>query len=67
MTETPKPSRTKRLHGQEAIDYANQYGLLVNAYSDPSEEARQGLDPNGEEVADRLAADPELIWVEVPA
>lgn len=54
-----------RLHGQDAIDHATATGGTVNAYADPISDAVTGLDPRGEDVAERMAADEGLIWVEV--
>lgn len=53
----------KRLTGIEAIEHAETKGLTLNKYTDPVEEAREGLTP---EEARRIAKeDPSLIYLDV--
>lgn len=51
-----------KLTGRPAIEYAEQHGLLLNKYTDPIEEAREGLTPA--EARAVAAEDPALIWIE---
>lgn len=49
------------LTGYVAIGYADQLGMTLNKYQDPTEGARAGLSV---EEARRIASkDPDLIWV----
>lgn len=53
------------LTGYEAINYADENGLTLNKYSDPIEDAREGLSVDeARKVADE---DPALIYVPVSA
>ena len=58
-TTTSKP----RLTGQSAIEYAEQYGLLLCKYEDPTESARAGLTPD--EAREIAHEDPSLVYVDV--
>ena len=51
-----------RLHGTEALEYAEEHGLLLGKYADPDEDACIGLTvPEAREV---WREDPGLVWVE---
>jgi len=49
------------LTGYAAIDYAEEHGVLLNKYQDPTEGGRIGL--TVQEARDVAAEDPSLIWV----
>ena len=51
----------KKLHGREAILYAERHGLALNKYADPTEGAREGLTVG--EANDVASEDPDLIWI----
>lgn len=55
----------KRLTGKEAIEFAEANDLTLNKYTDPSEEARQGVTP--EEAREIAKEDPELIYIDIEA
>jgi hypothetical protein len=62
-TTTKREEDMKRLTGIEAIEHAETKGLTLNKYTDPVEEAREGLTP---EEARRIAKeDPSLIYLDV--
>lgn len=48
--------------GYDAIEYAEQHGLTLGKYADPTEEARDGL--TVEEAREIAAEDPSLVWTE---
>jgi hypothetical protein len=50
--------------GHDAIEYAEQRGLPLSKYTDPTEGARDGLTVG--EALEVAAEDPSLIYVEVP-
>lgn len=51
-----------KLKGIEAIEYAEANNLTLSKYTDPTEDAREGLTPAE---ARRVASeDPSLIWIE---
>ena len=52
-----------RLEGHEAIEYAEANGLLLSKYADPTEDGRDGLEP--EEARLIAREDSRLIYVEV--
>ena len=54
---------TARIHGLEAIDYAEAHDLTLSKYTDPTEDARDGL--SAEEARDIASDDPSLIYVDV--
>lgn len=51
------------MRGFEAIEYAEEHGLLLNKYTDPVEDAREGLTPD--EARTVAHEDPTLIYIEV--
>ena len=51
-----------KLSGYEAIEYAEEHGLLLNKYSDPIEGARKGL--STDEAREIAREDDTLIYVE---
>lgn len=51
-----------KLTGHDAIEFAEVNGLTLNKYSDPIEDAREGL--SVEEAEEVAAEDPSLIYVE---
>lgn len=53
-----------RLTGSDAIDYAEAHGLTLSKYTDPTEEAREGLTPD--EAREIAREDPTLIWIDAP-
>ena len=53
---------TMKLSGYEAIEYAEEHGLLLNKYSDPVEGARKGL--STDEAREIAREDDTLIYVE---
>lgn len=55
----------KTLTGYDAIEYAEDHGLLLNKYTDPTEEAREGLTPD--EAKEIAREDDGLIWIETNA
>lgn len=57
-------SATTRLIGREAIDYAEQHGLTLKKYTDPTEEAREGL--TVAEANAVVGEDPSLIYIDCP-
>lgn len=52
-----------KLTGTEAIKYAEKHGLALNKYTDPTEEAREGL--TVEEAQAVAKEDPSLIWIAI--
>ena len=53
-----------KLTGHEAIKFAKLTGQALNKYTDPTEEAREGLTvAEAEQVA---MEDPGLIWIDAP-
>lgn len=50
------------ISGYDAIEYAKENGLTLNKYSDPIEDAREGLSPD--EARKIAREDPSLIWIE---
>ncbi len=50
-----------KLHGHEAIECAEQHGLTLSKYTDPTEEHRDGL--SIEEAKEIAAEDPALIYL----
>lgn len=52
-----------KLSGYEAINYAEANSLTLNKYTDPTENAREGLTPD--EARKVAAEDPSLIWCEM--
>ena len=50
-----------RLTGAEAIEHAEAHNLTLSKYTDPTEEARDGLTPD--EAREIAMEDPELIYV----
>lgn len=58
-------SNAKTITGFAAIEYAEEHGLTLGKYTDPTEEAREGLSVDeAREIADE---DPSLIYVTVDA
>ena len=55
---------TTRIHGLEAIDYADVHGLTLSKYADPTEDAREGL--SADEARDITAEDSSLIYIDMP-
>ena len=53
---------TTKLTGSKAIEYAEAHGLTLNKYTDPTEEAREGL--SVDEARQIAREDPSLIWIE---
>ena len=51
-----------KLTGYEAIEYAEEHGLLLCKYNDPIEDARDDLTPS--EARDVAREDPGLIYLE---
>ncbi len=51
-----------RLEGTAAIEYAEANDLLLNKYTDPTEEAREDLTPDEARAVAR--EDARLIWIE---
>lgn len=51
-----------RLEGWEAIKYAEEHGLSLRKYSDPTEDAREDLTPDEARAVAR--EDPRLVWIE---
>lgn len=51
----------KRIEGIEAIEYATLYNKTLCKYTDPTEEAREGL--TVDEAREIAREDPSLIWV----
>ena len=49
------------LYGWDAIEHAEEHGLLLNKYDDPTEPAQSGL--TVEEAKKIANEDPLLIWV----
>ncbi|HSH28633.1 MAG TPA: hypothetical protein VK971_01900 [Thiohalobacter sp.] len=47
--------------GYDAIEYAEQHGLTLGKYADPTEDAREGLTPD--EAREIAAEDPSLIYL----
>lgn len=58
MTTTMQTTLT----GTDAIRYAEQNGLTLSKYADPTEGAREGL--TVDEARDVAAQDPGLIWID---
>ncbi len=50
------------LTGYAAIDYAEEHGVLLNKYQDPTEDGRIGL--TVQEAREIASEDPSLIWIE---
>ena len=55
---------TTRIHGLEAIDYADAHGLTLSKHADPIEDAREGL--SVDEARDIAGEDSSLIYVDMP-
>jgi hypothetical protein len=55
-------SRTTRLHGHDAIRYAEEHCGQVNKYADPVEDAREGLTVEQARIV--ACEDPNLIYVD---
>ena len=55
---------TTRIHGLEAIDYADAHGLNLSKHADPIEDAREGL--SVDEARDIAEEDSSLIYVDMP-
>lgn len=53
----------KKLTGIEAIIYAENNGLLLSKYTDPTEEARTDL--TVQEAREIAKEDPSLIYIEI--
>lgn len=51
-----------KLTGYDAIKYAQEHDLTLSKYSDPTEDAREGLSP--EEALEIAREDPRLIYIE---
>lgn len=51
-----------KLEGREAIQYAEENGLTLSKYADPTEDARTGLTPEEARVIAR--EDPRLVYLE---
>ena len=56
---------TRILSGHEAISAAEDQGLALHKWADPTEAERHGLTPD--EAREIAAEDPSLIWVRVAA
>lgn len=52
---------TKQLTGRDAIDYADDHGLTLCKYADPTEDARTGL--SVDEARAIAAEDPSLVYL----
>jgi hypothetical protein len=55
--------RHRRLTGYEAIEYAERTGRTLSKYTDPTEEARVGINPD--EARAIAAHDPSLVYIDV--
>jgi hypothetical protein len=63
--EGDEMTRTKRISGWAAIEYAEQHDLLLNKYTDPIEDARENL--TTEEAREIAREDPSLIYLDPAA
>ena len=55
------------LTGRKAIAYAEEHGLLLCKYTDPVEEAREGLTPDeAREIIREASGDCSLIYLVLP-
>lgn len=58
-------TETTRLEGTDAIAYAEAHDMKLCKYTDPIEEAREGL--TVDEARQVAAEDPSLIYLEIPS
>lgn len=52
---------TEAMRGSKAIAFAEEKGLTLRKYADPTERARKGLTPD--EAREVAREDPNLIWL----
>jgi hypothetical protein len=57
-------NKTTKITGAAAIEYAEEYGMALNKYADPTEDSRSDL--SAEEARDVARQDPSLIWIDAP-